>query len=140
VAFKSEKEAEEAFRKAKRILKELAEFYDEWQYIRGRITKSVEKRHEELLQQFPLVAKFIELPQPKKDEESMDYLAGYCNISHHFIIERTGNEIWLMDKVWYLATWDNLLTMFKKLGATKGGWLSEGRVYFWNLVELRPLE
>jgi len=123
--FPDERSAARAEKIARAVLKELAEFHDDWQKIRKERSIPVKKRHEELLKKHPLVAELIKLPEPPDDDDAMNYLAGECEMHKDFDLEREENTIYLQCLVWHLASWDNVAEFFYKLGASWVGWLNE---------------
>jgi len=127
IAFFDSKElAEEISKYARYILKDLAKFHDDWHEIRHRYDIPVHERHRMLLERHPLVAKFIELPEPPSDDDvNMNYLAGKCEMHDDFKLSVKLNCITLSCYVWHLADWNNIKDLFYKLGAKSVTWWSD---------------
>jgi len=135
--FPDERSAARAEKIAKAVLKELAEFHDDWQKIRKERSIPVKKRHEELLKKHPLVAELIKLPESPDDDDAMNYLAGECEMRGDFDLWREGSTIYLQCIVWHLGTWNNIADFFYKLGASWAGWLNEEWVEnYFELIEI----
>ncbi|MEM2619205.1 MAG: hypothetical protein QXR87_06960 [Candidatus Hadarchaeales archaeon] len=134
--FRSEREAHRAYLCAKAVLADLAEFYDDWQKVRHE-KGTAQERFRRLLRRHPLVAKFVELPKPPKNDPAMNFLAGHCEITQGMTMELHEHEIWLTDMVWHCASWRNIARLFYQLGAVRVAWMSEEDFDPWELLSER---
>jgi len=123
--FGSEDEAKLAVKIAKYVLDDLAEFHDDWQRIRSETEIPVKGRDRILKEKHPLVAKLIELPEPRSNDVCMNYLAGRCEMHKGYELYNNGEWIYLSCICWHLASWDNIEKLFIKLGAIEVGWISD---------------
>jgi len=135
--FETEEDAKEAGEFAGLVFEELFKFQNEWQKIRDDRRFSVEERHKMLLKKFPLVAKYIRLPRPCRDDPNMNYLAGHCEISDCYSLYIQGKYLKLVDEVWHLASWDNIAEFFCRLGAKRVVWESDEYFDYFELLESR---
>jgi hypothetical protein len=135
--FETKEDAKEAEEFARIVFDELAEFQEEWQIIRDIQDKPTKLRHKMLLKKFPLVAKYISLPEPPDDDLPMNYLAGHCEISKNYCLEADGRYVRLSDTVWHFADWDNIAEFFYRLGAKRVVWESDEYFDFFELLEER---
>jgi len=106
--FGSGDEAKLAVKIAKHVLDDLAEFHDDWQRIRNETEIPVKERHEMIKKMHPLVAKLIELPEPKGSDVCMNYLAGKCEMHKGYELYSSGEWVCLSCICWHLASWDNI--------------------------------
>ncbi|MEM2618266.1 MAG: hypothetical protein QW356_02090 [Candidatus Hadarchaeales archaeon] len=133
--FETEEEANRAYLCAGVILADLAEFREDWKKIRDSEGTAGEKLRN-LLRKHPLVAKFIELPKPKKEDE-MDFLAR-CGITEDMVMDQVGNEIQLCDVVGGETDWDYIGQLFYRLGARRVAWVSEEAIDVWEVLRKIP--
>jgi len=132
--FNSKEKAHKAYLCAKVILKDLAEFQKDWQKIRNKKGTAKEK-FQKLLKRHPLVAKFVDLPEPPENDPAMNFLAGHCEITKEMELRYEGKQIKLFDVVWHCADWDNIGRLFYKLGASRVAWVSEEAIDPFELLE-----
>jgi hypothetical protein len=133
--FETSEDAKEVEEFARIVFEELSRFQDEWQTIRNTQGKSAKERHKILLKEFPLVAKYISLPEPPDDDPPMNYLAGYCEINDNYYLQSDGRYLRLSDEVWHFADWSNIAEFFYKLGAKRVVWESDEYFDFFELLE-----
>jgi len=140
--FPDEEAAEKALGVIKEILQDVADCWEEWQEIRDELDKSVKERHERLMSNHPLAARFLRLPEPDESDEFMNYLAGYLEITHDFELFRKGNVLFLYDTVWHLGSWDNIAELFAKFGAKRVGWISDEWIdlasMIFSVIRMKP--
>jgi hypothetical protein len=107
----------------KPIFKQTIKCQDEWQKIRG--TGNPIKNYEYLMDKYPLVNTFLDIPKPKRDDISMNDIAGTLDINEDYTLYTYNTRLELICEVWHFADWSGFVKLMFKLGASYCNYYSD---------------
>ncbi len=110
----------------RKFLKEMVDFDDAWQAIRGQAGTPME-RAAQLKERFPQVWEGLNMSriEVKPDDGALNCYAGEIDMTEDFNLSVSDDKVFLSDYVWHFANWDSLADWFRKIGAIKANWTSD---------------
>ena len=136
--FKNEGDAKIAEKIGEVVLNELNEFNNKFQSIRDNINVSIADRIGSLLDSYPLIEEFFDLPSIKKSDVVLNELAGWNEIEkdNQFDFRREENILYLSNEIWHFSNWDGICHLFEKLGAIKTGYASDEYIDVYKCIDM----